>query len=236
MKHPRMTLGIKFLEGRAQKVKLALSYSILRKNLEIDSIIIHPDYAPSSSSSYIESDIALLKLKAPLDLDKYVPACLPEWNRTFVGMTAWIYGWGRFIGRRRGPLSNILRQTTGQVISEQICWTLAASWRWTKAIGQRVSVHFGRASPIWDPSRYLRWRQWGTCDCSTSRWETTPHWRHQLQFSTVWRGKISSKICSPFHSFDFFFQPQADVHTDVSIFRNWIDREIEKHGEAKFCV
>ena len=123
MKHPRMTLGIKFLEGRAQKVKLALSYSILRKNLEIDSIIIHPDYAPHSSSppSYSQSDIALLKLKAPLDLDKYVPACLPEWNRTFVGMTAWIYGWGRFIGRRRGPLSNILRQTTGRVISEQNC-------------------------------------------------------------------------------------------------------------------
>ena len=121
MKDPRMTLGIKFLEGRAQKVKLALSYSILRKNLEIDSIIIHPDYAPLTSSSYTESDIALLKLKAPLDLDKYVPACLPEWNKTFVGMTAWIYGWGNFIERTQGPSSNILRQITAQVISEQNC-------------------------------------------------------------------------------------------------------------------
>ena len=123
MKHPRMTLGIKFLEGRAQKLKLALSYSILRKNLEIDSIIIHPDYAPHSSlpPSYSQSDIALLKLKAPLDLDKYVPACLPEWNRTFVGMTAWIYGWGNFIARTEGPSSNILRQITAQVISEQNC-------------------------------------------------------------------------------------------------------------------
>ena len=153
MKHPRMTLGINFLEGRAQqKLKLALSYSILRKNLEINSIIIHPDYAPHSSSppAYSQSDIALLKLKAKLDLDKYVPACLPERNRTFVGRTAWIYGWGNFIGRTEGPSSNILRQTTGKVISWQNC---RSAEHWPSGAGQRP-LDKGYLCTLGEPLQY----------------------------------------------------------------------------------
>ena len=152
MKDPRMTLGIKFLEGRAQKLKLALSYSILRKNLEIDSIIIHPDYAPHSSSppSYSQSDIALLKLKAPLDLDKYVPACLPESNKTFVGMTVWIYGWGNFIARTQGPSSNILRQITAQVISEQNC---RSAEHWPSGAGERP-LDKGYLCTLGEPLQY----------------------------------------------------------------------------------
>ena len=84
----------------------------LRKNLELEEIILHEDY----NSATTEHDIALLKLKEPLDLSVrlehlaciplgwfsitkwthqvYTPACLPESGVDFTGETAWVYGWG----------------------------------------------------------------------------------------------------------------------------------------------
>ena len=93
-----------------------LQYAILRKNLEIEAVIVHPDFDISTSVN----DVALLKLKTPLDLAKYTPVCLPERNRTFVGEIAWVYGWGQFINST-GPMSNVLREIAVQVISNQVC-------------------------------------------------------------------------------------------------------------------
>ena len=44
-----------------------------RKNLEIETMIIHENY----KSTEQDHDIALLKLKEKLDLSVYMPACLP---------------------------------------------------------------------------------------------------------------------------------------------------------------
>ena len=35
--------------------------------------------------------------------------------------------------------------------------------------------------------------------------------------------------------FPSFFQSQADIYTDVSYYRSWIDDEIRKNGGATFC-
>ena len=93
-----------------------LQHAILRKNLEIDAVIVHPDFDIGT----LVNDVALLKLKTPLDLAKYTPVCLPERNRTFVGEIAWVYGWGTFINST-GPMSNVLREIAVQVISNQVC-------------------------------------------------------------------------------------------------------------------
>ena len=93
-----------------------LQHAILRKNLEIEAVIVHPDFDISTSVN----DVALLKLKTPLDLAKYTPVCLPERNKTFVGEIAWVYGWGQFINST-GPMSNVLREIAVQVISNQVC-------------------------------------------------------------------------------------------------------------------
>ena len=49
-------------------------------------------------------------------------ACLPPSNtvdNANVGRTPWVYGWGRF---GAGPeLSNVLRETRGEVLTRQIC-------------------------------------------------------------------------------------------------------------------
>ena len=86
--------------------------------MEIDEIIIHPDYTKTPPNN----DVALLKLKTPLNLDKYTPVCLPEMNQEFDQRTAWVYGWGRWMDGRvnnTGPV--ILRHTTARVLSEQQC-------------------------------------------------------------------------------------------------------------------
>ena len=84
--------------------------------MKIDRAIIHPKYNDRNDNN----DIALLKLKNPLDLTEYTPVCLPERNQMFVGETAWVYGWGLF-ENGNPDLSPVLRQTTQQVIASDKC-------------------------------------------------------------------------------------------------------------------
>merc|ERR1719295_1725381 len=61
-----------------------------RKNLEIETMIIHESYNPTEQTH----DIALLKLKEKLDLNIYTPACLADAGKDWAGSTGWVYGWG----------------------------------------------------------------------------------------------------------------------------------------------
>ena len=91
-------------------------YILPRKNLKIDRAIIHPKYNDRNDNN----DIALLKLKNPLDLAKYTPVCLPARNQIFVGKTAWVYGWGIF-ENGNDDISPVLMQTTQQVVASDKC-------------------------------------------------------------------------------------------------------------------
>ena len=85
--------------------------------MKLEEIQVHPQY---DSATY-DFDIALLKLDTTLNLFNYTPACLPERNVDFVGETAWVYGWGgQSDGGHRGH-SDVLRETTVEVISNQEC-------------------------------------------------------------------------------------------------------------------
>ena len=101
--------------------------SVPRKNLELETIIMHEDY----DSTTTQHDIALLKLKEPVDLSVrrtsssinsivqngkvYTPACLPDSGVDFTGETAWVYGWGST--EMGGNIADTLRFFTSLCIS-----------------------------------------------------------------------------------------------------------------------
>jgi len=90
----------------------------LRKELGIEKIIIHHQYAPGSPNS--DNDIALVKLDESLDLSVYTPACLPPKDTDWTGQTAWACGWGMYDGQDILP-APILKETT-LTITHMDCW------------------------------------------------------------------------------------------------------------------
>ena len=86
--------------------------------MEIEEIFIHNHY----NDDNVEFDIALLKLAEPLDLSTFIPICLPKRDSTFVGSTAWVYGWGL---KGNEDFDNhtavTLQETAVQVISKRAC-------------------------------------------------------------------------------------------------------------------
>jgi len=99
-------------------------HSLGRKVLEIGLIIIHEHYdlrePQDPSAPWAINDIALVRLKKPLDLAKYTPVCLPVIDQSSdeVGNTAWVYGWGFFTddqGTTRRFRSDVLREAAVQV-------------------------------------------------------------------------------------------------------------------------
>lgn len=87
--------------------------------MEIEKLILHDNYNDSTS----KNDIALLKLKTPLDLSIYTPACLPEKNSAWAGEMASVYGWGDTKQGNGLPreISPILKETTQRIIQDDEC-------------------------------------------------------------------------------------------------------------------
>lgn len=86
-----------------------------RKNLEIETIVIHEGYNDDSK----EHDIALLKLKEAADLSVHMPACLPPKDKVFTGKTAWVYGWGDTQSQEEDQWT--LRETSQTILSREEC-------------------------------------------------------------------------------------------------------------------
>merc|ERR1712110_1028453 len=59
--------------------------------LKVEKVIVSPEW----NSQTTMGDIALIKLAKPVDLKKYTPACLASTGDSFVGKSAWVYGWGQ---------------------------------------------------------------------------------------------------------------------------------------------
>ena len=60
----------------------------------IDFIELHEDFIPGVTRGIITNDIAVIRLKRPIDFNQYVqPICLPE-RRPTVNSVTWATGWG----------------------------------------------------------------------------------------------------------------------------------------------
>ena len=88
---------------------------------EVDQVYVHPDYIdhPRYGSP---NDIALLKLKSPLELDESLPAiCLPDPDETaesFESQVCKLAGWG---ATEYNKFTSIVRQLDSFVINETRC-------------------------------------------------------------------------------------------------------------------
>merc|ERR1711962_1476617 len=86
-----------------------------RKNLEIETMIIHESYDPVQQTH----DIALLKLKEKVDLNIYTPAYLADAGQEWAGQTGWVYGWGDT--KSEDESSNTLRETSQVILTNAAC-------------------------------------------------------------------------------------------------------------------
>ena len=113
--------------------------------MEIEDIIAHREYTITPRAENTKNDIALLKLKTPLNISKYTPACLPVSNRAFDGRIPWVYGWG-LKSVTPETQSRKLRQIAVRVISIQECrqpqhWPVAYLQGKLCALGPSWDVH-----------------------------------------------------------------------------------------------
>jgi len=59
---------------------------------KVQIVASHPKFDPKT----FEYDLALLRFYEPVEFQpNVVPICIPEDDRTLVGETAWVTGWGR---------------------------------------------------------------------------------------------------------------------------------------------
>merc|ERR1712002_376063 len=71
----------------------------LRKNLAVDKIIIHDNFnaifdGPTFPYRF-SNNLALLRLKDPVDISIYTPVCLPnDGSQILAEESGWIVGWG----------------------------------------------------------------------------------------------------------------------------------------------
>jgi len=87
---------------------------------KVEKVIVHERY---QGLPYIKNDVALLKLKDPVDFNKYPnirPICLPSnKNESYAGSRAIVAGWGA-TGKFKGQ-SNVLLEATVAVLSNTKC-------------------------------------------------------------------------------------------------------------------
>ena len=97
----------------------------------ISKVIVHPDY--NRRSSY--NDIALLKLRKPVNLRKHPNVrrvCLSASRAgTFAGATATVAGWGKT--SVNSGFSNVLRKTNVKVLSNNKCKQYGGSYEGIKS-------------------------------------------------------------------------------------------------------
>lgn len=87
--------------------------------MAVEKIFIHEDFGFNPNPSYsIRNDIAVLKLKSPVDVEARVKLSFP--NQYFpTGMPSISIGWGQ--NSSEGPPQEILQKVTLQIISRQDC-------------------------------------------------------------------------------------------------------------------
>lgn len=89
--------------------------------VEIEKIIIHEDYVYIPSPFYIINDIALLKLKSPIDMgeiENTVKLAMPTLYFP-TGVPTIVAGWGR--NATGGAVQEILQKSTLQIFSANDC-------------------------------------------------------------------------------------------------------------------
>merc|ERR1719430_2703607 len=184
-------------------------YDDIRKNLELETIIMHEDY----DSFTTEHDIALLKLKEPLDLSVYTPACMPASGLDFTGETAWVYGWGTI--EMGGNISDTLRETTQTILSNEECMTKE---------GEIDDYVYYMADSLTDDMICGEAAGQDSCQGdSGGPFTVEVAGNHHLVGVVSW-----GHGCA--------VEGLPGVYSSVSYHREWLDHQMESNGGAQFCA
>jgi len=185
-------------------------YDDIRKNLELEKIILHEDY----DSSTKQHDIALLKLKEPLDLSVYTPACMPASGVDFTGETAWVYGWGK-TDMFSDYNADTLRETTQTILSNEECSTKE---------GEIDDVAYSMAGSITDDMICGEATGQDACQGdSGGPFTVEVEGSHHLAGVTSW-------------GYGCAVEGLPGVYSSVSYHREWLDHQMESNGGAQFCA
>ena len=88
-----------------------------QKQLQVESYLIHPNY--NHESQKMDDDIALIKLKYPVNFDgKWNPVCLPNFS---THSNLFIYGWGRQNSGRSLTSSKVLHEVDIDEVDNSTC-------------------------------------------------------------------------------------------------------------------
>merc|ERR1719430_708968 len=179
----------------------------IRKNLGLETIIIHEDYWAK------QHDIALLKLKEPLDLSVYTPACLPASGVDFAGETGWVYGWGTT--EMGGHISDTLRETTQTILSNEECMTKG---------GENDDYVYYMADSLTDDMICGEAPGQDSCQGdSGGPFTVEVAGNHHLVGVVSW-----GHGCA--------VEGLPGVYSSVSYHREWLDHQMESNGGARFCA
>lgn len=101
--------------------------------LDVDAVIIHPNWGSESNEMYMDYDFALVELSLPLRYSKLVrPINLPDYNEDpEVGLSVFISGWGETLDPAADR--DILRAIEIPIVDRTLC-----NQRWKAVIGDEL--------------------------------------------------------------------------------------------------
>jgi len=201
-------------------------YDDIRKNLELEKIILHEDYDSNTN----QHDIALLKLKEPLDLSVYTPACMPASGVDFTGETAWVYGWGTT--EMGGSIVDTLRETTQTILSNEECSTREGEFNGiTQSMAGRCLLFIYLVililpTTISITDDMICGEAPGQDSCqgdSGGPFTVEVEGNHHLVGVVSW-------------GFGCAVEGLPGVYSSVSYHRKWLDDQMKSNGGAQFCA
>merc|ERR1712058_34707 len=172
-------------------------------------MIIHENYDDNTA----QNDIALLKLKEALDVSVYMPACLPAKGKDWTGQTGWVYGWGTIYSD--GPSSEVLRETSQTIITDQKCEQGSGTVN-----GKPESMQ-----GLLSNNDMFCAEKTGQDSCqgdSGGPFTVEVDGKHFLAGVVSWGLGCAA-------------EGLAGVYSDVSFARDWIDTNVASNGGATFC-
>ncbi|XP_076341795.1 chymotrypsinogen B-like [Tachypleus tridentatus] len=170
------------------------------KVVDIEYVMIHPQYRPKP----VLNDIALWKLKHPVELSEYVDLiCLPPPDVNFSGMQGTIVGWG-WTNSNGGEYSHVLKEAKVPIWSPSECqnkWKNDVHPTNVCAGGEDKDVCWGDSGGPLAVEVDNRWIvlgvvSFGRSECAEESW---PSVFTRVSSYLDWIQEHVSDICSPFH-------------------------------------
>lgn len=85
------------------------------ENYQAERVVMHSQYNPRT----LDNDIALIKVKKPIQFNKYVqPVCLPS-KEFSAGTNCYITGWGKI--QHPGSMHHVLQQGRMPIVDRDVC-------------------------------------------------------------------------------------------------------------------